>query len=901
MRLRAWQGYLLAGLLVISSGWLLPGLTGLPPVLTRVACYEALSLGVVVAVLVGVRRHRPDLALPWCLLAAARAMYVAGDLTFYTNALVFHDPRFPSLADVFYLGQSPLVVVGLLLLVRRRSRGLDQTSLTDALIITVGLGLLSWVFLLDPYVDAHGLSLLAKAVSLAYPLSDLLVLAVAVRLAVGAGTRPPAFYLLVSGLAMLLATDAGYVLAQLGGSYQTGSPLDTGWMLACLLLGAAALHPSMRALSTAGDQRAARLSRGRLAALAGAAMIAPGVLVLQAMEGQPIDVPVIAGASVLLFALTLVRMASLAGEMAAQAERGQLLDRLRAVIDASPVAIVELDPDSRVRLWNPAAERIYGWQREEVLGQPHPASVQAGWRPVHTAKGRSEPVARRELRQHHKDGTPIDVELSIAPLRTSTGELAGMIAVAADITDRKRLEEQLRHQAFHDPLTGLPNRALFHDRLEHALARIVRHGGLLAVLLLDLDGFKTVNDSLGHTAGDQLLGIVAERLRATVRPSDTVARLGGDEFVVLVEDTADPGEVDAVAERLLATLAEPVTLAGHDRPIRAGASIGIVTTADCVPAGDLLRDADIAMYLAKAKGGGGSRRFEPTMRTAAIQRIELEADLRRAVDHGEFTLQYQPIVELDSGRLTGVEALVRWQHPTRGLLAPGSFIPLAEETSLLLPIGRWVLRRACQQARAWQLAVPGHQQLDVSVNLSAVELAQPNLVAEVAEALADAGLEPRHLTLELTESLLVDDTDATVAKLNALKALGVRLVIDDFGTGYSSLAYLRRLPVDILKIDKAFVDGVADSTQAATLTQAIIKLAATLHLTPVAEGIEHADQLQRLRELSCHYGQGYHFARPLDEQQLTALLQHQQPARQPDSTAELLDRSAIQADVTPSG
>jgi diguanylate cyclase (GGDEF)-like protein/PAS domain S-box-containing protein len=875
-----WRRYLLGGLLIIGGGWLLPRLAGLPSVPTRVAGYQLLSLAAVVAVLVGVRRHRPDHAHAWYVLAGARAIYVVGDLTFYTNALVFHDPRFPSLADVFYLGQYPLFMVGLLLLVRRRNPGRDRASLLDALIITIGLGLLSWVFLLGPYVDDPGLSQLIKAVSVAYPLSDLLVLAVAVRLAVGAGTRPPAFYLLAGGLLSLLATDTGYALATLHGSYQSGGPLDTGWMLAWLLLGAAALHPSMPALSAPERQdRAAKLSRGRLIALGGAALMAPAALVLQAVEGHPIDVPVIAGGSVLLFVLVLVRMASLAGEMAAQAERGRLLDRLGAVVDASPVAIVELDQEGRVRLWNPAAERIYGWQRQEVLGRPHPASIQAGWPPIHDAaqRPRGDSVARLELRQHHKDGTPLDVEVSTAPLRTPAGETAGMIAVAADISDRKRLEAQLRHQAFHDALTGLPNRALFHDRLEHALARISRHGGLLGVLLLDLDGFKTINDSLGHAAGDELLGVVAERLRTAVRPSDTVARLGGDEFVVLVEDAATPEEAEAVAERLLANLAEPITITGRDSPIPVGASIGIVTTATGVSAGELLRDADIAMYLAKGQGGG-QRRFDPTMRAASIDRIDLEADLRRAIDRAEFVLHYQPIIELDSGRLTGVEALVRWQHPTRGLLAPGSFITLAEETGLVLPIGRWVLRTACQQVRSWQLTIPGHQHLEVSVNLSAVQLAQPELVREVADALTETGLDARYLTLELTESLLVDDTDTTAAKLGALKALGVRLAIDDFGTGYSSLAYLRRLPVDVLKIDKVFVDAVADNSEASALAQAIIKLAASLELTPIAEGIEHAEQLQRLRELRCHYGQGYHLAKPLDQQQLTILLR-QQPAR----------------------
>ncbi len=896
MKLRSWQGYLLGGLLVVCAGRLVPWLTGLPAVLTRVACYEALSLAAVVAILAGVRRHRPDYALPWYLLAAARGFYVVGDLVYYTYALVLHDPRFPSLADAFYLGQAPLFVAGLLLLIRRRSHGRDWASLTDALIVTIGFGLLSWVFLLDRYLDAVGLSQLAKAVSLAYPLGDLLVLAVAVRLTVGAGSRPPAFLLLAAGLATLLGTDATYALAQLNSAYQTGSVIDTGWMLASLCLGAAALHPSMRALSTPdGQRRAVRLSRGRLVALAGAALMAPGALVLQALQGKTIDVPVIAAASALLFLLTLGRMGSLAGEVAAQAERGRLLDRLGAVIDASPVAIVELDTDSRVRLWNPAAERIYGWQREEVVGRPHPASTQAGWPSAHAVADRAagEPAAHLELRQHHKDGTPVDVELSAAPLRTPTGELAGMIGVAADITDRKRLERQLRHQAFHDTLTGLPNRALFHDRLEHALARIARHGGVLALLLLDLDSFKTVNDSLGHAAGDQLLAMAAERLRATVRPGDTVARIGGDEFVVLLEDAADPGEAVTVAERLLAALAEPVALPGRDAPLAARASIGIVTTADRAAAGDLLRDADIAMYLAKGQGGGRYCRFEPTMRAAAVQRIELEADLRRAVEQDEFVLHYQPIVELDSGRFSGVEALVRWRHPTRGLLAPGSFIPLAEETGLLVPIGRWVLRRACQQVRSWQLTIPGHEQLGVSVNLSAVQLAQADLVAEVAEALAEAGLEARHLTLELTESVLLDNTDATVATLRQLKALGVQLAIDDFGTGYSSLSYLRRLPIDILKIDKTFVDALAEGIESSALTEAIIKLAVTLHLTPIAEGIEHQAQLQRLRDLHCHYGQGFHLAKPVDEHQLTKLLHDRPAASRPPSSDQPLHHTPL--------
>jgi len=728
------------------------------------------------------------------------------------------------------------------------------------------------VFLLGPYLQVAELPLPVRVVSLAYPLMDLLVVAVAARLAMVGGARPPAYWLLLASLVALLAADGLYALTQLHGTYQTGQLLDAGWLLSYVGWGTAALHPSMRALSEPGEPAAARLSRARLAALAVAALVAPAVLFTQAVLGQPIDGPVIAVASALLFGLTLARMRRLAGQAATQAERARLLDRLGAIIDASPVAIVELDRNSRVRLWNPAAERIYGWGPEEVLGKPHPASLEPGWPAVQpiAARGQGHTAARLELRQHRRDGTPIDVELSTAPLQTPGGEPAGMIGVAADITERKRLAEQLRHQAFHDPLTDLPNRALFHDRLEHALARTDRHGGLLAVLLLDLDAFKTVNDTLGHQVGDQLLAKVAERLRGAARSGDTIARLGGDEFIVLLEDATGPADALAATQRLLGALAAPIPLASRDIQVRT--SIGIAIGGPGTQPGDLVRDADVAMYQAKADGGSSYRVFDPSMRAAVVDRADLEADLRQALDRDQLRLRYQPIVELQSGRITGLEALLRWQHPTRGLLAPGSFIPLAEETGLLVPIGAWVLHHACWQTRYWQASIPGCEQLGVSVNLSVVQLAQPHLAGEVAQALASTGLEARHLTLELTESLLVADVDTTAITLAELDRLGVRLAIDDFGTGYSSLAYLRRLPVDVLKIDKAFIDEVASSPDAAALTHAIIQMATTFGLTTVAEGIEQPDQLQRLRDQGCQHGQGYYFAKPLDEEQLTALL-----------------------------
>ena len=882
MRMNVWRHYLAIGLLISIAAWVLPAVVPSAPLMTRVACYELLSASAVAAIVVGLRWHRPAVRLPWLLFAASQLVYFAADVTFYTYHHVLDDDSFPAPADGMYLGHYPLMVVGLLLLLRHRSPGRDRDGLLDALIITTGAGLLAWVYILAPYVRLDDLPPAVRVVSLAYPLMDLLVAAVAARLAISRGARPTAYWLLLASLLGLLTADGLYSLSQLHGTYQTGQLLDAGWLLSYLGFGAAALHPSMRALSKPSPPVASRLSRARLTAVALAALVAPAVLFLQATRGQVIDEQVIALASTVLFGLTLLRMRGLAAQAATQAERARLLGRLSAIIDASPVAIVELDRAGHVQLWNPAAQRIYGWQADEVVGKPHPAALEAGW-PEFPPDGRSGPaMIHRELRQLRSDGTSIDVELSAAALRSPNGESIGMISVAADITERKRLAEQLRHQALHDPLTGLANRALLQDRLEHALARLDNRGGRLAVLLLDLDGFKNVNDTLGHETGDRLLTLVAERLPGAVRPCDTVARFGGDEFVVLLEDVEREADVVASTQRLLAVLASPVRLANRDVQVRA--SIGIAIAGPSAQPGDLVRDADVAMYQAKAGGGDSYRIFDPSMRAAVIERADLEADLREALEDDQFRLHYQPIVDLRSGRVTGTEALVRWQHPTRGMLAPGSFISLAEETGLLVAIGAWVLSRATEQTRRWQLSIPGCERLAVSVNLSAIQLSQPRLAADVAGILTNTGLDARHLTLELTESLLIANVDTTAITLTELDRLGVRLAIDDFGTGYSSLAYLRSLPVDSLKIDKAFVDDIAQSRDAAALAQAIVNLAGTFGLDTVAEGIEHLEQLERLRELGCERGQGYYFARPLDQETMTALLRDQ-PVLIPDAAA----------------
>jgi diguanylate cyclase (GGDEF)-like protein/PAS domain S-box-containing protein len=878
MRTRGWQLYVAVGLLLMAAAWLLPTLPAGSPRASRIICYELLSAAAVVAVVLGARWHRPPARLPWLLLAASQLVYFAADITYYTYHDALGDVSFPAPADALYLAHYPLLVTGLMLLLHHRSSGRDREGLLDALIITTGVGLLAWVYLLAPYIEITELEPLARTVSMAYPVMDVLVVAVAARLALSGGPRPPAYWLLLGSLVSLLIADSLYGLAQLEGTYEIGAPLDVGWLLLYVCLGAAALHPSMRALSEPAEVTdTARLSRTRLAALLAAALVAPAVLFVQTALGDPVDGRVIALAAAALFGLTMLRMRSMAGRVAAQSERERLLHRLGAIIDSSPVAIVELDRGGLVRLWNPAAERMYGWLSDDVLGRKHPAALEPGWpapRPVD--RGRGQAIANVALRQHRSDGTPIDVEMSTAPLRSPTGEPAGVMSVAVDVTERVRLAGQLRHQAFHDPLTNLANRALLQDRLEHALARMDRNGGLAAVLLLDVDAFKTVNDTLGHRIGDQLLSATADRLGGSLRPNDTVARFGGDEFVVLVEDVAGLDDGVDVAERLIAGLATPIHVAGRDIQVRV--SIGIVLAGPGAQPDDVLRDADVAMYRAKADGGDSFRVFDPSMGAAVVERAALEDDLRHALERDELRLRYQPIVDLASGQIVGLEALVRWEHPTRGLLAPGSFIPLAEESGLIVAIGTWVLRRACEQTRHWQATIPGCEQLGISVNVSAVQLAQPDLADEVARILHITGFETRLLTLELTEHLLVTNIDTTGTALAELDAMGVLLAIDDFGTGYSSLSYLGNLPVDILKIDKAFVDDVATTPEAEALARAVVTLASTFGLATVAEGIECPEQIERLRELGCDRGQGYYFAKPLDDQQIATLLRSRQLA-----------------------
>jgi diguanylate cyclase (GGDEF)-like protein len=436
--------------------------------------------------------------------------------------------------------------------------------------------------------------------------------------------------------------------------------------------------------------------------------------------------------------------------------------------------------------------------------------------------------------------------------------------VSLALTDARTLEAM--EKAHHDALTGLASRTLFMNRADQALACAVRDGANVAALFVDLDRFKMVNDSMGHAAGDRLLVAVADRLRSCLRPGDTAARLGGDEFAVLLAEVTSVHDARPVAHRIVEALRAPFVIEGKE--VFVSASVGVALGpdgSDRPSAETLVLHADMAMYRAKKAGKDRYEVFEPAMQAAFQQRLELEADLRRALSGDEFTVYYQPIVRLDDGMVTGMEALIRWMHPQRGVVAPVDFIPMAEETGLIVPIGEWVLRQACRQAAAWnqQYRPPEGERLSVSVNLSPRQLEQPDLPAVVAAALVDSGLDPSLLVLEITESLLITDAEATIRQLRQLRMLGVRVAIDDFGTGYSSLSYLRQYPVDIIKIDKSFVDDLGQGPQTSALTLAIVQLGRSLQLTTVAEGIEAAEQRDELLDGNCQFGQGYYFARPL--------------------------------------
>lgn len=551
--------------------------------------------------------------------------------------------------------------------------------------------------------------------------------------------------------------------------------------------------------------------------------------------------------------------------------------RFKAVTQSANDAIVTADSDGAIVGWNRGAEMIFGYSETEVIGLPVTVLMAERHRTQHliglshAASTREHPSTSKptELTGMRKDGSEFPLELSVSEWEVNNRlHFTGIIR---DITERKAMQERMTYQAYHDPLTSLPNRVLLQERLARSLVRCARSGKRIAVLFLDLDNFKLINDSLGHAVGDHLLVSVAERIQRVLRASDTAARFGGDEFTVLLEDIDAEEDARSVAERILAQFRRPITLATREVFVNASIGIALSSSSSDEPV-ELMRNADAAMYAAKGHGRGRYEVFHTRMNAHALRRLEMESELRRAVERKELVLHYQPIVSLSTGAIRGFEALVRWNHPTRGIISPLDFVPLAEETGLIMPVGRWVLHEACRQMQEWRSLYSNGDDRYIAVNLSAPQFQQASLIDEVTGALDSSCLPPHCLTLEITESVVMDETEFTLVTLAALKTAGVLISIDDFGTGYSSLSYLRRFPVDYLKIDRSFISGLGNGSEDGLIVSSTISLAHSLGLKVVGEGAESAEQVGLLRGLACDAVQGYYFHPPLPASEISALL-----------------------------
>jgi diguanylate cyclase (GGDEF)-like protein/PAS domain S-box-containing protein len=988
----------------------------------HVYLWGLLGIGSAMAIVFGILRNRPAHRSAWVVIAMGVMTFAAGDITYDVLTEFMHEVNpYPSLADVFYLATYVFLATGLILMVRSRRHGNGEGGAAlDALIVTAGLGALSWIYLIQPYVHAIDMGMLSKLTSIAYPLGDILLLAVLVRLLFGGGTRGTSVRLLAAGAVGVLGADCIYGWIQLHGNWKVGGPTDLGWVLFYVCWGAAALHPAMRDLTRRQPWRPRHLSPVTLTLLSASALVAPLALVCRDVVHVPSDGGILASVSLVVFVLVIIRLVGLARTQADDARRQQtlrafsenlvsasdradvwsagvdaimnigadevvgcivtllesgdvrivaatwtefigasvevntqgitdrrtvtlrdgttvgstprstlwtqlvssdrtgsrervllahdgplpaemraILDgivaqllpalervelaravsgarnerRFRAMVQYSSDVITLLGTDLRITYQSEAVMKILGRPAVEFVGRSLDDVVHRDDVPtlqIHLAKvltGGLGSTSSFEVRMAHHDGQWRILNVFITNLFDEP-DVASIVMNGRDVTERRALEQELNHQAFHDTLTGLANRALFFDRLSHAMDRSAREGNEVAVLFVDLDDFKTVNDSFGHPAGDQLLVEVAKRIRDALRPSDTVARFGGDEFAVLVEAGAMPEAAQEVAGRIIDAMGSTFRVISNDVTMRPSIGIAIADQPHVSP-DDLLRDADLAMYVAKRKGKGRYEMYQPKMHEDALRRLETEVGIRDGLETNQFEVFYQPIVNTRSGGLIAAEALVRWHHPVRGFLAPIEFITVAEDTGLIVPLGKQVLRSAVCQAQEWKRDGVVDHDFYVSVNLSAHQLQDPGLFDSVALALDESGLSPDGLVLEVTESALVENLNLTVEKLLALRSLGVRLAIDDFGTGYSSLSYLAELPINFVKIDKTFIDRMTPDAEGSAVVRGVVDLSHAMGFTCVAEGVEEEVQRTVLVDLECDFIQGYLFGRPRSRDEVT--------------------------------
>jgi diguanylate cyclase (GGDEF)-like protein/PAS domain S-box-containing protein len=580
----------------------------------------------------------------------------------------------------------------------------------------------------------------------------------------------------------------------------------------------------------------------------------------------------------LLAVLFVIRILDERTQIAAQLKEQE--QAYKSLFEQNPDAVYALDLAGRIVRANPACETVIGYSQEETIGKPILSLVPPEeWERAreHFQKALQGETQHYELAITHRNGHEVQLAVTNVPLLVD-GKVQGIYAIAKDITASKSVEDRIRHMAYYDTTTNLPNRVLFEDRLGRELSRIKCSDRMLAVLSLDIDRFKYVNDTLGHAMGDLLLRSVTERLFGCLRETDTLARVGGDEFTIILTDLGDPAEAVAVAEKLLAAFAQPFMLGEIELFVTS--SIGIaISPNDGDNLTDLIKNADTAMYRAKELGRNNYQLYDPKMSAPTAQSLSLMSDLRKALDRGEFVVYYQPQIHVKTGELIGVEALLRWQHPQRGMISPAQFIPLAEETGLIVPIGEWVLRTACAQVKAW--AEAGFPEMRVAVNLSARQFMRDDLVEVVERVLRDTGLKPHLLELEITESMTMHNVERAIQILHGLKNLGVMISLDDFGTGYSSLSYLKHFPIHMLKIDQSFVRDITVDPDDAAIVNSIIALAHALQLNVIAEGVETEEQLAYLVEQGCFEMQGYLFSPPLPVQSLENLIRFVQKQEQP--------------------
>jgi diguanylate cyclase (GGDEF)-like protein/PAS domain S-box-containing protein len=800
-------------------------------------------------------------------IATGLVLSVVGDLLYAGIFIAQGGSPMLSIADVGWVGSYVAIAVGLMRLAREHSPGRreDVDGLIDLAAVFVVVVLLAWTFVIAPTLADGSLPLTVRIRESVYPALDAAVLALVVRVVAGRRRPGPMVLLVAAGVGCWLAADLGSLIIGAADGDNVWGRL--GWLSGEVLLAAAVWQRPDRPRPDAPGPTDREIGSGRIAIALLPLTIPPVVELLGHLRGSDTQFITLFVATIVLVALAFARAVRLSQEATAARELVHAQARFNAAVAAnSSDAVVVLDAEGRMLRDAPQFAALVGRAGSPTRGRSLldfavPVDVAAARELMRRAM--EEPGAVIEGEFHFTIADDRDLWLGVR-LRDliADPDVGGLVCNLHDITSRKLAEERLEHQALHDGLTGLANRALLLDRLDQSLRRAGRTGRDPAVIYLDLDGFKDVNDSLGHAAGDLLLQEVSQRLLAAVRGADTVARLGGDEFALLIEESPRPvEEAEVVSARILQALSAPIDLG--ERPVLVSASLGIAVSGPLATATSLLRDADIAMYQAKEMGRGRAVMFDPQMLSATVARIEMETELAGALAAGQLHLVYQPVVTLDTERVVGFEALLRWRHPKLGMVPPDTFVPIAERSGLIDTIGRWVLHEACTTVAAWHAATPTEPPLSIAVNVSGRQLASEELVAQVTEVLQCSGLAPSSLILEMTETSLVQDALGTTRVLQALRALGIRLAIDDFGTGYSSLSYLRQFPIDILKIDRTFVETITTNDHVPPIMRGLLDLGRTLNLEIIAEGVELDVQRDRLRRERCDLAQGYLFAHPM--------------------------------------